>query len=159
MKIISDYNHYNIKASNILADFYENGKSVDWQGKKISTMELACSYERLGNKKHYRVKDCGSFLEFKRFEDQSLKLNKANFCKVRLCPLCSWRRSLKIFGQVSKVMNYLESEEYAFLFLTLTTRNCLGFDLSTTIDLIFKAFKKLTRSKEFKKSVEGFLGP
>lgn len=144
-----------------LIDINSNGKVTDWQGKKLKTIELADSYRRLGEEfksKQYRVRDCGTFLEFKRFiNDNSMKLNKANFCKVRLCPMCSWRRSLKIYGQVSKIMNEIvKNEDLEFIFLTLTTRNCEGQDLSDTIDNIFNAFNKMTKRVKFKKSIKGY---
>jgi len=118
---------------------------------------LAESYRRLGyDNKYYRVKDCGTFLEFRRYQDQSLKLNQANFCKVRLCPMCSWRRSLKIYGQVSKVMNeVVKYEDLEFIFLTLTTRNCEGQHLSKTIDNIFNAFNNMTKRVKYKKAIKG----
>lgn len=120
-------------------------------------MLLSDSYKRLNlDKKSIRVKDCGTFLEFRRYHDESLKLNKANFCKVRLCPLCSWRRSLKIFGQVSKIMDYVTTnEELEFLFLTLTTRNCEGNDLNSTIDKLMLAFRKVTKYKKYSNSILG----
>ena len=81
----------------------------EFENKKKSLL-LSESYKRLGlEKKSFRVSECGTFLEFKKFVDGSLKLNGANFCKVRLCPMCSWRRSLKIFSQVSEIMNYFGS--------------------------------------------------
>jgi plasmid rolling circle replication initiator protein Rep len=140
-----------------LIDINSNGKVTDWQGKKLRTIELADSYRRLGyENKYYRVRDCGTFLEFRRYQDQSLKLNQANFCKVRLCPMCSWRRSLKIYGQVSKIMDEaVKNEELEFIFLTLTTRNCEGQELSTTIDNIFKAFNKMTKRVKYKKAIRG----
>lgn len=143
-----------------LVDINSNGKVTDWQGKKLRTIELADSYRRLGEEfknKHFRVRDCGTFLEFKRFiNDNSMKLNQANFCKVRLCPMCSWRRSLKIYGQVSKIMDeVVKNEDLEFIFLTLTTRNCEGQDLSNTIDNIFKAFNKMTKRVKYKKAIKG----
>ena len=140
-----------------LIDINSNGKVTDWQGKKLRTIELAESYRRLGHdNKYYRVRDCGTFLEFRRYKDQSLKLNQANFCKVRLCPMCSWRRSLKIYGQVSKVMNeVVKNEDLEFIFLTLTTRNCEGQHLSETIDNIFKAFNDMTKRVKYKKAIKG----
>lgn len=141
-----------------LIDINSNGKVTDWQGKKLRTIELAESYRRLGlNSKYFRVRDCGTFLEFRRYQDQSLKLNQANFCKVRLCPMCSWRRSLKIYGQVSKVMDeVVKNEDLEFIFLTLTTRNCEGQDLSNTIDNIFNAFNKMTKRVKYKKAIKGY---
>lgn len=143
---------------NQLKDIAKSGKIRDWQGKKSKTLVLAESYKRLGMKKSYRVAECGTFLEFKRhLVNNSLKLSDANFCQVRLCPMCSWRRSLKIFGQTSKVMNKaLEDREYRFIFLTLTCKNVQGADLSSTIDQLFKAYKKLTERKAFKSAVKGW---
>lgn len=156
----NNYNIINVK-NEILHDIDKNGRIIDWQLRKVKTLELADSYRRLGSDfkgKQYRVRDCGTFLEFRRYQEQGMlkKLNKANFCKVRLCPMCSWRRSLKIYGQVSKIMDYLDPGKYAFLFLTLTTRNCDGFGLSETIDLIFNSFNRMTRKKVFKQSVKGY---
>lgn len=162
------YNNYNIQGNynindvkdKVLIDVNSKGKQVDWQGKKIKTLELADSYRRLGEmfeSKYYRVKECGTYLEYRRYkEDNSLKLNQANFCKVRLCPMCSWRRSLKIYGQVSKVMDYVsENNNYDYLFLTLTTKNCTGDKLTETIDKIFKAFNKMTRRVKYKRAIKG----
>ena len=71
--------------------------------------------------------------------------------------MCNWRRSLKIYGQTSKVMNKaLEQNEYRFLFLTLTCENVEGKHLSETIDKLFHAFKKLSERKRVKKSVKGW---
>lgn len=92
-------NNYNPKPE-FLQDV-KNGKEIDWKGKKLENLELAASYKRIGSNKYYRVLDCSTFLEWKYyFEINEKRLAKANFCKVRLCPMCSWRRSLKIFGQV-----------------------------------------------------------
>lgn len=159
MNLYTDYNINDVK-DKVLIDLNNEGKVLDWQGKKLKTIELAESYRRLGEEfksKQYRVRNCGTFLEFKRFiNDNSMKLNKANFCKVRLCPMCSWRRSLKIYGQVSKIMNeVVKNEDLEFIFLTLTTRNCEGQDLSNTIDNIFNAFNKMTKRVKYKKAIKG----
>lgn len=119
---------------------------------------LADSYERLGLKKSYMVRECGSYLEFRRYiESGDFKLNGANFCKDRLCPMCAWRRSLKIFGQTSKVMNKaLNDKDYRFLFLTLTCKNVYGEELSSTLDELFKSFKKMMERKQVKSIVKGW---
>lgn len=153
---ISDYNIEDIK-DKVLIDVNDNGKIINWQGKKLTTLDLAESYRRLGlDNKHYRVKECGTYLEYKRFKDESMKLNRANFCKVRLCPMCSWRRSLKIYGQVSKVMNYAEdNKDYDYIFLTLTIKNCAGDELKKSIDNIFQAFKKMNKRVRYRNSIKG----
>lgn len=89
-----------------------------------------------------RVSGCGSFLEFHVTESEK-KLHQANFCRDRLCPMCNWRRSLKIFGQVSRVMDVLEADGYRFLFLTLTVRNCSADELSDTVQMLFDGWRVL----------------
>ena len=154
------YNNNNIELDKceVLKDITKTGKERPWREKKLKTIELANSYYRLGNKKYYRIIDCGSYLEYRRYlETNEKRLNRSNFCKVRLCPMCSWRRSLKIFGQTSKVMNKaLEEKEYRFLFLTLTCKNVDGEDLLNQIDKLFSAFRKMTRRKIFNQAVKGW---
>jgi len=142
----------------------ETGKIYNWQGEKLNALLLSDSFQRLSFSKHsnydskaLRVAECGTFLTFKRFEDGNLKLHTANFCKVRLCPMCQKRRSMKIFGQVSKVMDKLqENNKYKFIFLTLTIKNCVADELASVIDKLFYSFNKLTKKKEFKTAVKGY---
>ena len=71
--------------------------------------------------------------------------------------MCAWRRSLKIFGQVSKVMDHVEENyNYRYIFLTLTVKNSSGEDLKDTLDLMMKSFSKLSRRKVFKKAIKGY---
>lgn len=142
----------------VLSDKTSKGEERPWVVKKVKSKQLSDSFKRLGlDKKSMRVKECGTFLEFKRFHDSSLKLSYANFCKDRLCPICSWRRSLKIFGQTSKIMDKaLEEKKYRFLFLTLTAKNVYGPDLSKELDSMFKAFNLFTKKKRIKDSVVGW---
>lgn len=71
--------------------------------------------------------------------------------------MCSWRRTLKIFGQVSKVMDHVEKNyNYKYIFLTLTVKNCYGEDLRDTLDLMTKSFNKMNQRKAFKQAVKGY---
>ncbi|MEW9952103.1 protein rep [Clostridium butyricum] len=141
----------------ILSDKNKKGKERPWIEKKIKSIMLADSYKRLGFKKAYSVQECGTYLEFKRYESGDFKLNASNFCKDRLCPMCAWRRSLKIFGQTSKVMDRaLQDKDYRFIFLTLTCKNVYGEELSSTIDQLFKAFNLMFKRKQVKTVVKGW---
>lgn len=114
---------------------------------------LAKSYERLGyDSKGERVGECATYLEFRLTE--KWRLHKANFCRDRLCPLCSWRRTQKIFGQVSRIMEVI-GDSYSYIFLTLTVPNCDGEKLSATLDDMQKGFHKLVNYKKFKAAVVG----
>ena len=143
--------------NNILQDI-KNKKLNDWAGKKKNSLKLAKIYNYLlYHKKSLKVSECANILEFKEFLDGTKKLNYANFCKDRLCPLCLWRRSLKLYFQMSNIMNSIqEKHKYEFLFLTLTSKNATGENLKEEITNHINAFKLLTKRKEFKKAFKGF---
>jgi len=141
-----------------LKDATKNGKAVDWRKRKEVSILLSESFGRLHEGiKSSRVYWCGSSLEFKRYEDGIRKLHDANFCKVRLCPMCAWRRSLKVFGQTSKVMDYITAgNDFRYVFVTLTVKNVKGDGLSSEIDALFSAFERLTRRTEIKRICKGW---
>jgi len=143
-----------------LKDVDKNGKEIDWRGKKVSNLWLAEAYTRLGMDKAHRVVLCGSCLGFEVQEvpdgENKRKLKYGYFCKIPLCPMCSWRRSRKIFGQVSQVMDYVAPKDYRYVFLTLTMKNVPGNLLDAAVDDLLGGFKKLIRRKQFKEMSEGF---
>lgn len=130
--------------------------ATKFQPKKEASLLLSEVYRQLDLiSRVFRVADCGSYLEY-HVTEQKKKLHTANFCKDRLCPMCNWRRSLKIFGQVSQVMNELEKQGYQFLFLTLTVKNCSAADLPDTVQMLFDGWRRLYHKKGvFRKSVAG----
>lgn len=136
-----------------------------FQPKKLSSQILAQSFSRLGKskKKVARVLDCGSLLEFRHaeivpgvglFEKQG-ELHNANFCRERLCPMCAWRRSYKIFAQCSQIMDLIVND-YEFVFLTLTIPSVAASGLSIAIDKLMKGFSILMKKTRLKKAVCGF---
>lgn len=139
----------------------KNNKKKNWKDYKMNNVELAESFERIFEDtectKPKRCLDCGTELVFKKLDDDKLTLYSANFCKIRLCPMCSWRKSLKMFGQVSKILSEIEKEkEYNYLFLTLTIKNSNPDELKDNISHILKSFKRMTRYKKFDDVVIGY---
>lgn len=115
--------------------------------KKKYNSRLASVYKSIGlNKRSERVAACGTYLEFGYYDDNSVKLHTANFCKDVLCPVCAWRKSLKMYSDVYKCVTALK-DNYKFIFVTLTLKNCKGSDLSDTIDLLQHSYTKLMRTK------------
>lgn len=92
--------------------------------------------------------ECGDFLLFARKHDNKLKLARANFCKSRICNMCNWRRSLKLFGQVSQVIEAIRGKgiKVRYLFLTLTVKNCKSDKLTETINQLNAGFRLLVRN-------------
>lgn len=125
-----------------------------FQPKKEYAMQLATVLDDFGlDGRANRMCHCGDWLTFELTEEKH-KLVGANFCRDRLCPMCNWRRSLKIFGQVSKVLDSLQGQ-YQYIFLTLTVRNCHSDELADTLDVMQKGWHNLTKQKRFKVAVAG----
>ena len=123
---------------------------------------LSASFSRLDmDSRSRRVSECGTFLEFAHQIDLNGnvsdcgKLHNANFCRDRLCPMCSWRRSYKVFAQVSQIMSLIKND-YAFLFLTLTIPNVTSSELNNALKELQQGWYRLRRSKKFKNAVQGY---
>lgn len=144
----------------------ENELLEKWSTKKQKSETLSNVYSGLKvltknpiyNRRPDAVRNCGSYLEFyvNPSDRTDKKLKRAYFCKDRLCPMCNWRRSLKIFGQVSKIFDYIDHEynnHYDYLFLTLTIKNVDFNDLDSGIKVIQKGLRYLTHKCNYFKDI------
>lgn len=130
-----------------------------WRPKKVRSLVLADSFQRLGQlRKASRVRFCGQQLTFAvNGETGEKRLHDANFCRERLCPMCGWRRSLKIFYQVSQVMDKVQAEyDYIPVFLTLTLRNVSADELSLTLDRIFSGWHLFVKYRPVRRVLRGW---
>ena len=134
--------------------------------RKPSLFNLIARYSEIGSfymddrflKWAYNVENCGTYLEFYNFEKAGLKLKTGNFCRDRLCAMCNWRRSLRMFAKLSKIIQskqYIDTG-YHNLFLTLTVKNCSIDELHNSIENIFYGFKKFVQHKAIKAAVKGY---
>ncbi|MGM0971303.1 MAG: protein rep [Bacillota bacterium] len=159
--LYSDESNYSI-----LDDKSATGKKRDWRGKKVRSSLVAAHYEGLEKrtgapyygKKAEKVCNCAECLVFRRdIETGRLRLSNAYFCKVRLCSMCAWRRSLKIASH-NKLIVEEANRQYkpAWIFLTLTVKNVEGDDLKQTITDMMQGFRKLFQYKKVKTGTLGF---
>lgn len=156
------YNDFNMdlaknQEAEILIDLSEAGKIKPWAEKASKTRVLADIYDEINPGKAERLRNCASFLDYHVCDNGKKRLVNANFCRVRLCPMCVWRRTLKIFSQTSAIMNVINNEfEYEYIFLTLTMKNCESEDLSEAIDMMMNAWNKFSKYKAFRQVIKGF---
>lgn len=111
-----------------------------------------------------RLENCAQFMEYTRADDGQLTLHKASFCRVRLCPMCQWRRSLKLGAQVRQVVEQANAAHimetgaaWRWLMVTFTVRNVEGPELSAAIDRIHKGLNNMVKCKRWKAAVRGWL--
>lgn len=111
-----------------------------------------------------RLESCAQYVEFARADDGQLSLHTSSFCRVRLCPMCQWRRSLKLGAQVRQVVEQANAGHIAqtgapwrWLMVTFTVRNVEGADLGAAIDRIHKGLNNMAKSKAWRSAVKGWL--
>lgn len=130
----------------------------DWKERKEKTMVLHELYLKAGYPEYAaRARDCATFLQFAVYQNGARRLRTANFCKMRLCPMCIGRRARRNAWKLSQVLDQVESEHGAmFLFLTLSVKNVPGEQLGDTLTRLTKAWTKLIKHRQFERSVDGW---
>lgn len=146
----------NQTTSQVLVDKSTTGKSRNWALHKLHSGYISLAYEEIDPRKAERMRDCAQWLEFARKEDGTMKLHDARFCRVRLCPVCQWRRSLKTFAQMSQVLDIASNDGYQFVFLTLTVRNCGADNLSEELTHLLLSFNRLMKYKAVQTAIKGY---
>lgn len=140
----------------ILTDRSPTGKERPWRDHKLHNQYLAMAYDDIDPAKAVRLRDCATSLSFDVALDGGKRLATANFCRVRLCPMCQWRRSLKTFGQAIDVLREL-GDKWRYVFLTLTLRNVSGGELDTTVTHMMQSWQRLSQTKDYKAAVHGHM--
>lgn len=151
---------FKVETKNILKDVRKNGKTFDWRGKKIKNLYYADLLEILHFKKANNVYGCADELIFKMTDEGYLRLHQVWFCKSKLCPLCNWRRSLKMSYQNEQIISEAINQypKARFLFLTLTVKNVYdGKELDKTLKEMTNGFRKLMKYKKVSKNMIGYL--
>ena len=124
-----------------------------WTTKHTATLRLAEAYDAIGLPSNgARCRTCGIgilYLESPAHGRQSLAA--AHFCRDRLCPTCSWRRSRRLSAQADNVLRAATAAHpsRSFVLLTLTQRNVPGEALPLEISRILTGWRLLTRKTEF----------
>ena len=157
-----------------LIDRSPAGKVRPWREHHKAGLLLSEIYATMGESgtdsaarwlsKAQRLESCAQLMEYTRAEDGQLTLHKASFCRVRLCPMCQWRRSLKLGAQVRQVVEKANAQHikeagapWRWLMITFTVRNVEGPELGAAIDTIHKGLNNLAKCKRWQGAVRGWL--
>ena len=170
------YQDVNLKTTTgtgeILKDYSSTGKERPWKLHKQENLQLVKIYKTAREKNINLITDsrlfdlehCADTLLFAENAEGKKKLKSANFCRLRLCPMCQWRRSLKMFGQVQTITDKILERDKStrFLFATFTVKNVDAENLETCINILNNKFLYLvSRNKTFapaKKLKQNLLG-
>ena len=127
-----------------------------WTLRKRQANKIAELYSSMGcTHEWYKIKYCATQLKFiygyPQYEGAPIpqRLVAANFCRVRHCPICQWRRSVrwqaKAFQALPRI--FAKYPNARWLFLTLTVKNCPLIELRSQTNKMNAAFAQWTHQK------------
>lgn len=104
------------------------------------------------------VKNCGNFLLFKQYKNktQDAYLDRANFCKHPLCPMCEYRKSLVEHQRLSTAMKIIPKDKFIY-HLVLAVPNYNKLDKTVLMNLKSKGvyfIKKYMNVRSYFSSLE-----
>lgn len=140
------------------AEVMGQDRRFDWKGRKARTMDLYELYEKAGYPEYAeRTRNCATFLTFNVHQSGERRLKTANFCKLRLCPMCIGRRARRSVWKLSQVLDMVEQKHGCkFLFLTLSMKNVDGEHLGAAIGELTRAWDRFLDQKQVERSVRGW---
>lgn len=143
----------------LLDDAVEGKKQENWDTRKAYCEQVKDIFETgtpRNKRQAQRITQCSETLFFdwsKVDADGRIKLQfkKAFFCRVRNCPICQWRRSLKLVARFFEVLPAIHAAHptMRYALLTLTVKNCPIEELRTTVQAMNKAWQRLSQRKIF----------
>lgn len=131
-----------------------------WDTHRNDTAAVGDIYAQCDEFERYseRISDCSGYLLFG-IGESGLVLKQANFCRVRYCSMCQWRKSLYWKAMMYQKYEQLRKEypKHRFLMLTLTLENPLITELRLTLQHMNKSWQRLIKRKEFVSVVDGWI--
>ena len=129
-------------------------KDIIWEKRRIESdysqsMFLESDIEKQ-EKRGKRIRECASFLLYKVISEGDKKdlhkLRYAQFCHVRLCPICQWRRALtwqaRFYSAWPQIIEKYSTARYIHLVLTIP--NCPIKNLKDHLKKMSAAWKRMT---------------
>jgi plasmid rolling circle replication initiator protein Rep len=159
--MVSDDKKQSQFLSDVLPKTKKNKKDKSWDTHKAQNVDVAvvmCKSEKLNHQKQgKRISECCQRVEFGYVlvstgtGEVKLRLKSAEFCRVRYCPICQWRRALmwvsRFFDAFPRI--YAAHPEMRYIMLTLTVRNCAISELRSTVIQMAKAWQRLSQRKAY----------
>lgn len=150
-------------AESTLSSYSEKDKV--WDKHRSQSLDVEAIYAQAADFEKYakRISDCSGVLRFGWRDDletgeSRLRLKEAQFCRVRYCPTCQWRRSLMQQARFLQALPAITEQypRHRWVLLTLTVRNCSIHELRDTLQNMNKSWKRLIKRPEFR-LVDGWI--
>lgn len=141
------------------SDFLPDLLDIQEYKRKADIIAAHCSKSSILHDYALKIKGCGTCIGFDLFQDDfgviEHKLVAANFCRLRLCPMCQRRKSLRAYSEIIRIAESLNS--FKFIHLVLTIPNVSAQDLSAAVSRLFSSSRRLFSLSAVKKAFKGVL--
>lgn len=133
-----------------------------WDEKKLLSIKMAAKMIRCGlRKRGMRMAECAETVLFRHCDDCGrVSVHRAQLCRDKLCPVCSWRLARQRYGAMLQILRYIANgdggEGEKFWFMTLTVPNVDMIHLGATLDAMAAAWNRLLQRVSVKDSVLGW---
>lgn len=97
------------------------------------------------------IAKCGSYISI----NDKGQITGANFCHNRYCPICQWRASRKMLGQLAHMQDIVTEDTSNFALITLTIRNTDS--LQNGLYTIYDGLHRYINDRRIKKSIIGYM--
>lgn len=144
-----DYNKNHTEMQDLYKEKYSDlALRVEKKNKSVERFRKV-----LTEQQYKRFEECGTFIGLST-EDIIIQ---ANFCKLRACPVCNKRNSVKKWHFIKTIADEInQSIKPKWLFLTLTVQNVKAEELNKKIDDLMASLNRLFSRKTWQKRVLGF---
>lgn len=133
-----------------------------WERKKMAAKEMSLKLARLGKEfrgRSERMRVCADVVQTRICASCGTPhVVHTNLCRDRVCPVCTWRLSVKRFMTMYQIVDGLRVAypEAPWQFVTLTVENCTPEDLTAVIDEMGRTWNNITTSAKFRKKIIGW---
>ena len=126
-----------------------NEKIQFWDVIKRKSLDLSQRLSGRHDDYAQRLERCCELLKFKVCPNGYLFLKDAQFCRVRGCPICEWRRSRKIASQVGKATKEIAGlyPNHKYMSISLPVPPCKVSSLPVALSNLRSGYRRLSELK------------
>lgn len=121
------------------------------QAHKAQNTRIIAALTAAGDDYHDHMADdidhCATTVGLDVMSDGTVRVSRADFCRRRLCAVCSWRRQAKFVATTYPTLDALAAAGYRYVFATLTAASVRSLDLPGALDDMLAAYTRLMRYK------------
>ena len=131
-----------------------------WTEKKVNAGVMAQRLCVIGkSSRYYRMKDCAdTIISDVCGKCEGRYIIQTKFCRDRLCPVCSWRRSRRLAQRLGEIIAANEAERRSrYVYLTLTVRNVPWEELREQIEIIMESWRRMDKRIKRAAAVMGWV--